>query len=521
MADDNKTKFSFGSFDRFKNKLNQTNQQSNASVLDRSKGLLEKRNVSPTEQFSSNVSDVPTQPTLPVLKPESFGPVADQPTIATSDVKTNVEEAGVQEKPFSLGEVTGEFTTEDLTNAFTSPVTEGDLDSLLRTQQELRRQILGTFKPTEEEKGIAGELADLRERNTLRQIAFEEGLTKVAREPISAGAIGGEQAFRFKQQGFEERRFAAKEANLLARLGLAQNERLTTGENLFKIEALIRQDRQDFINNASQLRAEARESLNTILTQFAGIDFDSLSIEDQLKLTSLAEQVGIPATILQQGMEVAKQQLGFNNLLKQKELEAKDLDILLKRKQISLLGEPTAQEKKETAAGIKEAQASIPIMENKIDLADEILESSALSSRVGPNIFSRLYGPLSQDEITGEAQNFAGGVHKLISGLTLDNLIEAKSRGATFGALSDSELEILAASASQIADWEIKNRKGEGIGVWNINEEAFKNELRFIQQETRRALALSRGTLISPEEQSVLDEIFIGQDSEDLSIFFQ
>jgi hypothetical protein len=204
-------------------------------------------------------------------------------------------------------------------------------------------------------------------------------------------------------------------------------------------------------------------------------------------------------------------------------------------KEIQLLGEPSEKEKKATEEALKNVSTSNLAMKDKIDLVDALKTNSGLSSRVGTNFLSRVptgegfwgtvkagvqgivKAPLTltagtikdiKSSVTGEGQNFAGGVHKLISGLSLQSLIEAKSRGATFGALSDSEMRILANSASMLNDWEIKDANEKGIGVWNIDEANFNKELDNIKMLTQRAITLSGGQTLSDEETSSLDSLF-------------
>jgi len=216
------------------------------------------------------------------------------------------------------------------------------------------------------------------------------------------------------------------------------------------------------------------------------------------------------------------------------ELETALLNNLRKREQIKtiqrqreLLGEPTAAEKKKIEADIKNAEASIPIMQDKIDTVDALLDHAGLIVRVGPTFLARasrgFLGTLGRiallpaglisapsllggtvTGISGSGQEFAGGVHQLTSGLALQSLIDAKARGATFGALSDAELRILSSSATKLSDWEIKDN-GVGTGFWDIDEESFKRELRTIQDLTRRALVESEGKLFTPEEQAIFD----------------
>lgn len=229
------------------------------------------------------------------------------------------------------------------------------------------------------------------------------------------------------------------------------------------------------------------------------------------------------------------------------ELESIRLDQVLKKAQIQrqyretqLLGEPSTVETKATAQALKEAKSSIPVMQDKIDTINILKDHSGLSSRVGTGILTRTptgtLGALGKagtvaglatlpgdikSKLTGSGQDFAGGVHKLVGGLTLQSLIDAKARGATFGALSEGELNILANSASAINDWELKDDKGKGLGVWNIDEKSFKKELDTIQNLTRRALLLSQGNQFTPDEQTVLDEMYGQSTQVDASAYFK
>ena len=196
------------------------------------------------------------------------------------------------------------------------------------------------------------------------------------------------------------------------------------------------------------------------------------------------------------------------------ELEGKLIDNALKKaqtlqteKETQLLGtpNPTPADKKAIAESLKNAKASIPVMQDKIAIIDALINNSGLNSRVGASPLGRI--PLL-DAVTGAGQNFSGSIHQLVSGLTLDNLIAAKARGATFGALSEGELGILAASATKIKDWEIKDTKGQGMGFWNIDEGSFRDELKVIQDYTRKALAAAGESLLAEDENTVLDDVY-------------
>lgn len=80
--------------------------------------------------------------------------------------------------------------------------------------------------------------------------------------------------------------------------------------------------------------------------------------------------------------------------------------------------------------------------------------------------------------------DFISSVEQIVSQGTLKTLIDAKSKGATFGALSDKELGILASSFSKIGTWTVV-KNGRVIG-YNVDADTMKKELLKIQQSSTR-----------------------------------
>jgi len=174
-----------------------------------------------------------------------------------------------------------------------------------------------------------------------------------------------------------------------------------------------------------------------------------------------------------------------------------------------LIGQPTEKEKKEQADALRNAEASLPKMYDQVNIITALKDDPALSALVGPNAIARIGTGFRN--ATGQAQNFIGSIQKLTGGLTLQNLIDAKANGATFGALSIPELQLLAASASKIAGWEIhedpKDPNSKVIG-YNVSEKAFKEELDYIRTQTQRAIALKTGKVFDAEEEKFLDDLW-------------
>lgn len=197
----------------------------------------------------------------------------------------------------------------------------------------------------------------------------------------------------------------------------------------------------------------------------------------------------------------------FDNKIKQQD-PLYQLQIAKTRKELQLLGQETpterAKREKEETAALKEAQASIPVMRDKVSLIDSLKDHAGMAGTVGPYKISR-FTPFTPDK--AQRQEFIGGVQKLVGGLTLDNLIAAKARGATFGALSEGELNILASSATAINSWALKDDNDQVYG-YAVSEATFNKELDTIKELTERALLQSGQSLISDEERDELYQVY-------------
>jgi len=130
-------------------------------------------------------------------------------------------------------------------------------------------------------------------------------------------------------------------------------------------------------------------------------------------------------------------------------------------------------------------------LQGKIDFLSEIGSHSGLNSRVGPTSFSRRAFAVADK--FGAGQDFAGSVRQMASQEFLDKLINVKSQGATFGALTDREGDALRAAASKLNDWEMKDEDGNGIGEWNVDEKSFKKELDKIKTLAQKAFDKAGG----------------------------
>jgi len=207
-----------------------------------------------------------------------------------------------------------------------------DLETLQTETSKLRTQYLGTLTPTAEETTLATTIADFQEQMKNYDLETQKlvyGLEGQGRGIVS-GLVAGQQAKLQQQRALEYQSMAAKESNLLTRLGLLQDARkaqqtaLTTGISMLeadnelsnKIRDAIDSQNQAVIDSVSGMSTKAKDTLTFILKQFEGLDFESLPDESIKSIQALAEQAGIDIGIIQAGLKAVKDQQDFDNALR-------------------------------------------------------------------------------------------------------------------------------------------------------------------------------------------------------------
>ena len=140
------------------------------------------------------------------------------------------------------------------------------------------------------------------------------------------------------------------------------------------------------------------------------------------------------------------------------------------------------------------SDAQITDAQNFINDLVELRDSDAgLKSAVGPTAIARGFFGM-RGAMSGERDAFLGKASTLISKKALDSLIEAKSQGATFGALSDTEMNILKSAATTLGAW--GTSKNDKLQYFDVDEESFKEELDSLINNYKGLLAKA-GTIQS------------------------
>lgn len=200
----------------------------------------------------------------------------------------------------------------------------------------------------------------------------------------------------------------------------------------------------------------------------------------------------------------------------------------------------------------------------KIVLLDSLLASSAIDSVVGSNVFARaanapsgvlgrfaagavpgaaagaaggaFFGGIgaipgaiggaltggtiaafqgSKDYFTGSADKLVGQTEQFISKEFIKSLIDAKARGATFGALTKPEQDALTSAASYIGQRRVYSGEGEDkiVTGYDMSEADFKREIGRIRELSQKAYEKSTGKTFTTDEEQVLDAAFSSSSS--------
>jgi len=255
--------------------------------------------------------------------------------------------------------------------------------------------------------------------------------------------------------------------------------------------------------------------------------------------------------------QIDKTAYEFDLLKKYGGLTPQQYAALLEKEQKEIEEAETEQEKNRL-----QAQA----LDGKVTLIGTILNSSAIDSVVGPTILARapssplgaasriagstvagavagagigafaggvgaipgalfggvagaiagvgLAGQGSVDHFTGASDALIGQTEQFISKEFLQNLIDVKAQGGTFGALQKAEQDALTASATFIGQRRIcsdgsRGTCGEGSSPvgYDMSEADFRREIESIQQLTKLAYERATGSSWTSDEQKTWDEL--------------
>ena len=155
------------------------------------------------------------------------------------------------------------------------------------------------------------------------------------------------------------------------------------------------------------------------------------------------------------------------------------------------------------ADGVQGGEFALAESRNNVDEVTGLLNDKYLGKAVGTSAFGRIS---FFESLTAGKGTYLGKIDSMLSQLSLESLINAKERGATFGALSTNEMRILSAAATALNSENIAVReegKGDKVGKllgFKIKESKFKAELDNINYFAKLDYILKGGI---PEEVGV------------------
>ena len=400
-------------------------------------------------------------------------------------------------------------------SAMTNPVTSGDVATLLRQNQDIFKQQLAALQPSPEFTALQSRynertnaLRDLQTRNLQANVNAEQRLA-----PLSA--IGAEQTAIARNTAYEQLPITNELAALSDQLNAINSQKqqvlqglqLAADQGRFEVslareyENLARQEAAQVkqmvfdaginarfvnINGAVYDMGEGAKPISTPedFYQRAGVstfeearakgllaDFQSASAQN-LALNREKQARDVFESDRNYSLDIEK----FNLDLFKAQSEGRNTQVIdLGGKKVLIdsdTGDVITEVKTETAEveqQFQQAQA-----EQKVGQIGEILSNKALGNGVvGTNFLAR---SSLLNKFSGATSNTIAGIEQLRSQLSLDALIKAKAQGATFGALSEGELQLLSASATKIGTWAITDKSGKVKG-YNANIKDFKKEL--------------------------------------------
>lgn len=322
---------------------------------------------------------------------------------------------------------------------------------------------------------------------------------------------------------------------------------------------LLKLDKDDAFVAQAKEDDKAIQEIGFKLAQY-GVDMKT--IQGVLSAGSVSDALAMAGSKLQDPrMKMEMESIRIDQTLKKAQIKKANYELELLQKYDGLSPSEYAKalkEEQETIKNAKDEKERVRLQGQSLDgsiiLIGSILDSKAIDSVVGPTSLSRaptsakgvasrigasvatgatvgaFGGPVGailggiggvaygvanslqgrKDAITGSADYLVGQTEQFISKKFLDNLIESKAAGATFGALTKPEQDALTAAATAIGQRRIYEGKGEERIVvgYDMAEKDYKREMNTILDLTKKARERVTGSSFGQDEEAVLDSLY-------------
>lgn len=192
------------------------------------------------------------------------------------------------------------------------------INKLYEEQKAMRQQYITSLMPTSAENDLNTQLNNLRAQIDQTELNRDAGILKTEGQTIAQSFITGQSAAIQKQANLSLQTLAAKEENLLNRLGLAQSNRQANTEALNAGMTFLSQDIEMQIAAQDKLQEEEdkiverfdkyQETQKTdaaaILKMLNGVDPSNFSPETEAKIAQIASSLGISPTDINNALKL-------------------------------------------------------------------------------------------------------------------------------------------------------------------------------------------------------------------------
>ena len=442
-----------------------------------------------------------------------------------TEEQNNVIDLGVLEdnpNPLELAQSPTEQELSDQLSQETLQATEGvaDIDvggfedEIARLMGEAGQE--GQFRSAvQQELGIPQEqqtLRDLSRKLTAQRLGLGSALNRAELEAIGTGEtkqfFGGKEARIRRESAIDTNTTAAQmlgvQGNIEAAISLADRAVDAKFEPL-KRELEVAQFN---LGRADKYMSGAEKKLAAAKKQELDFQLDELENERTLEkdrtsgifgVAERAQQNGAPSSLIQQitAAKTPEEALalagGYGVSISDRLAQSK-----------------FAADQKKLQDDLNVSEAEAEGMVNQIEAARDLGKFTITGSRgkdlsvldqiIAPNKVALKVGR-GTGNIRQQSQDYISGVENILNTLTLNTFAEAKDKGMTFGAMSEGEWDILAATASRLSQRRLPNKSGTTIG-YSGSEEGFKEDITEITEGFENAYRRAVGESF-PEEYTI------------------
>jgi hypothetical protein len=386
--------------------------------------------------------------------------------------------------------------------------------------------------PLEVQKEFTGTLATRSDVAPIQTARLRDNAIRTLTSSSLAQAIQGNiQTASSLAKDAVDIEFAPLQARLNAEMfNYQRNKDVLEREDMKKAQAL-----EINLNERARILEEQKiekKSISDIGLKLAEYGVDTTTINSVLGAKNINEAISLAGSKLRDPAQIAElENIRLNdNLTKlkiQKEIE--DINILktyggLTPAQWLEQQKTQREELAKTQKDKEQANKDALTLDQNIRQVDTILGSGALNTIIGPTFLNRgvarqkgvattiasaLTGGLGigslYDEAT-RADDTVGLIQQIVDKQFLDELVNVKAKGATFGALTDKEGQALRNAGTAISNSVIE-RDGKVIG-YDMSEKEFKNQLNIIKTNMLKAYEKATGKIFTTDESSQLDNFF-------------